>query len=103
MMNKLVITALFLCFTSTAFSQECLDKLVKLGIQMDSLTKVLKLEKDTSSQRLRLVNDSITKIMSKNKIEVANLNGVIGKLEKDTASLKKQLKDIPNFTPHVFV
>ena len=94
MMNKLIITSFFLFFLTVAFSQDCFDKVIKLGVQIDSLKKVINQEKDTSAQRLKLSNDSITKIITKNKSEVANLNGIVGKLEKDTAILNKQIKKL---------
>ena len=93
MIKKILVTVLFTCSIVGAFSQDYLvDKVIKMGVQIDSLTKAINIEKEYSTQKLKLANDSITKIITTTKIESSNLSGKIEMLEKDTAFLNKEIQ-----------
>ena len=93
-MKKIVITSLLLCCIFGAFSQDCLEKVGKQAVEIDSLKKIIILEKDNSTIKLKSVYDSITKTISKYQIEISNLNNKAGKLESDTSNLNQQIRKL---------
>lgn len=92
-MNKFVFTLLLFCI-SKAFSQDCLEKVGKQAVEIDSLKKIIGLDKDNSAIKLKTVYDSTSKIISIHQIEISNLNNKVGKLENDTVYLNQQIRKL---------
>ena len=83
---------MLVCGFSAVYSQDLIKEFKKLTLENDSLLKELKRERENSVKDLQASNDSIVHLIATNKTEVSSLNENIGKLQKDTADLIKQIK-----------
>jgi hypothetical protein len=93
-MKKLIILTLLLSYFSAAYSQDLVKALQQLTRDNDSLQGKLTLTQVNSAREWQACNDSITRLVAANKIEVTNLNTAIRELVKDTAELQKQIKKL---------
>ena len=84
-----------MCKLSALYSQEGIIKeFQKLTLENDSLKKELEHSRLNSTKELQTANDSIARLNTIRKSEVSILNNKIGNLEKDTAQLSKQIKNL---------
>ena len=88
MTTRILIITFILCCVSSAYSQDCLDKLVKQAVLIDSLQKVIKVEKN-----------QFNNLMTTTQSTRNSLSDTIKSLKADLADMEKyklQKKSIEN-------